>query len=64
VVENEYVGVCIDSHNPASIAEGVNYILEHPEEREKMRENSFIARNNYNWENEKELFINIYKNLE
>ncbi len=64
VVENEYVGVCIDSHNPASIAEGVNYILEHPEEREKMRENSFIARNNYNWENEKKLFINIYIDLE
>ncbi|HDR4737980.1 TPA: glycosyltransferase [Bacillus cereus] len=64
VVENEYVGVCIDSHNPASIAEGVNYILEHPEERERMRENSFIARNNYNWENEKELFIKIYKDLE
>ncbi|PGA15753.1 glycosyltransferase [Bacillus mycoides] len=64
VVENEHVGVCIDSHNPASIAEGVNYILEHPEEREKMKENCFIARNNYNWENEKEIFINIYKSLE
>ncbi|PGZ07264.1 glycosyl transferase [Bacillus cereus] len=63
VVENEHIGVCVDSHNPASIAEGVNYILEHPEEREKMRKNCFIARNNYNWENEKEIFIAVYKGL-
>ncbi|MBC6976276.1 glycosyltransferase [Bacillus sp. Xin] len=64
VVEKEYTGICVDSHDPASIAEGVNHLLNHPEEREKMRRNCFTARENYNWENEKRIFVDIYKSLQ
>ncbi|MEI4620695.1 glycosyltransferase [Bacillus pfraonensis] len=64
VVEKEYIGVCVDSHDPASIAEGVNYLLNHSEEREKMRQNCFTARGNYNWDNEKNVFVDIYKGLQ
>ncbi|WP_321998659.1 glycosyltransferase [Priestia megaterium] len=63
VVESEEVGVCVDSHDPASIANGVNYLLDYPEERERMSLNCYQAREKYNWNNEKEIFIDIYKKL-
>ncbi|EJQ16975.1 hypothetical protein IE3_00293 [Bacillus cereus BAG3X2-1] len=63
VVEKENIGVCVDSHDPASIADGVNYLLDHPEEREIMKENCFSARNTYNWNEEKQMFIDIYKEI-
>ncbi|UOY91162.1 glycosyltransferase [Ectobacillus sp. JY-23] len=63
VVEGEHTGVCVDSHDPASIAEGVNYLLDHPEEREQMRQNAFRAREKYNWEHEKEVFLEIYQRM-
>ncbi|MGG0237411.1 glycosyltransferase [Bacillus rhizoplanae] len=61
VVEKENIGVCVDSHDPVSIAEGVNYLLDHPEERGKMKENCFTAREKYNWNEEKRAFMDIYK---
>lgn len=61
VVETENVGVCVDSHNPASIAQGVNYLLNHPEIREQMSSNALRARDKYNWNNEKDIFVQIYE---
>ncbi|MFJ8247048.1 glycosyltransferase [Peribacillus asahii] len=61
VVEEEKIGVCVDSHEPASIAQGVNYLLNHPEVRERMSVNCLHARNKYNWKKEKEVFIEIYE---
>ncbi|MGN7299111.1 glycosyltransferase [Ferdinandcohnia sp. SAFN-114] len=63
VVKGEKIGLCVDSHNYESIAEGVNYLLEHPDEREKMIENTYTAKNNYNWENEKYSLLNLYNSL-
>ncbi|MEE6133305.1 glycosyl transferase [Priestia aryabhattai] len=63
VVETEKVGVCVDSHDPKSIAEGVNYLLDHPEVREQMMQNCFQAREKYNWNEEKKSFIEIYRKL-
>ncbi|PFA99179.1 glycosyltransferase [Priestia aryabhattai] len=63
VVETEEVGLCVDSHDPESIAKGVNYLLDHPEERERMSHNCYEAREKYNWNNEKEIFVQIYKEL-
>ncbi len=59
VVEGEEVGICVDSHDPISIANGVNYLLEHPNEYMKMKENCLIAREKYNWSNEKDIFLKI-----
>ena len=44
-----------------SIAQGVNYLLNHPEVREQMSENALRARDKYNWNNEKDIFVEIYE---
>lgn len=61
VVEGEKIGLCIDSHDPTSIADGVNYLLSHPDERERMAANSYKARNQFNWEEEKSDFLTVYE---
>ena len=61
VVETEKIGVCVDSHDPRSIADGVNYLLKHPEKRAEMSSNCLNARLKYNWKQEKEIFIQIYQ---
>jgi glycosyltransferase involved in cell wall biosynthesis len=63
VVEEERIGLCVDSHDYKSIAEGVNYLLEHPEDRNKMVMNSYQAKENYNWSVEKINFLNVYNKL-
>ncbi len=61
VVEKEKIGVCVDSHDPRSIADGVNHLLRNPEIREQMSQNCLAARKKYNWKQEKENFIKIYQ---
>ncbi|SFD10614.1 glycosyltransferase [Bacillus sp. UNCCL81] len=63
VVEGEYTGVCVDSHDIDSIAEGVNYLLDNPEVRDEMSKNCLKARHKYNWNNEKKVFIGIYEKV-
>jgi glycosyltransferase involved in cell wall biosynthesis len=63
VVEREYTGVCVDSHDPISIAEGVNYFLDHPEEHAQMKRNCLRARLKYNWEKEKKRFLKVYEGI-
>ncbi|PGS49869.1 glycosyltransferase [Bacillus sp. AFS041924] len=61
VVDKEKTGICVDSHDPNSIAEGVNYLLDHPEVRDEMSKNCLIAREKYNWNVEKKIFVEIYR---
>ncbi|RIW31892.1 glycosyltransferase [Bacillus salacetis] len=63
VIEEEKVGVCVDSHDPEDIARGVNYLLDNPDVREEMSKHSIEAKDKYNWEEEKEIFLNIYKKI-
>lgn len=63
VVEGEEVGICVDSHIPESIAEGVNYLLENPDVREQMAFNCDKAKNKYNWDEEKKNFLTVYKSV-
>lgn len=60
VVESERVGVCVDSHDYESIAEGVNRLLDNQNYYIQLRNNTINARNLFNWENEKELFLDVY----
>lgn len=60
VVDQEQTGITVDSHNPMEIADAVNKILSNPTLREKYSKNSFAARNSYNWEEEKQEFLNVY----
>jgi glycosyltransferase involved in cell wall biosynthesis len=62
VVEGDETGVSVDSHDPISIANGVNWLLEHHEEYGEMKKKSMKASQKYNWENEKHIFLNIYNN--
>lgn len=57
-------GICVNPMKPEEISDAINYIIENPEIAEKMGERS---RKNveveYNWENEKQKLINLYKSL-
>lgn len=63
VVEGDGTGVTVDSHDPKSIADGVNWLLSHPEQHQQMKANSIVASEKYNWDNEKNIFLNIYDNI-
>jgi glycosyltransferase involved in cell wall biosynthesis len=60
VVEGDGTGVSVDSHDPISIANGVNWLLEHQEQYEEMKEKSVKASKKYNWELEKDIFLDLY----
>ncbi|MDQ0974575.1 glycosyltransferase involved in cell wall biosynthesis [Neobacillus niacini] len=60
VVKGDKTGVNVDSHDPVSIADGVNWLLKNPEKHSEMKKNSINASNKYNWEKEKNIFLKIY----
>lgn len=60
VVQGEETGICIDSHKPEEIARAVNKLLNNPALRARYSENSIKASKLFNWDQEKELFINVY----
>ncbi|WP_277679781.1 glycosyltransferase [Gracilibacillus dipsosauri] len=61
VVEDNKIGVTVDSHNPDDIARGVNYILNNPEKRELFSQNCIPARKQYNWEKEQANLLEVYR---
>lgn len=63
VVTSENVGICVDSHDPIDIARGVNELLIDIDKRNRMSENCWKAKEKYNWENEKQILLNIYGNV-
>jgi glycosyltransferase involved in cell wall biosynthesis len=63
VVEDEKVGICIDSHDFQDIAIGVNFILENSRVYEEMKRNCFRASENYNWDTEKYQLLSTYTTL-
>ncbi|WML58595.1 glycosyltransferase [Neobacillus sp. PS2-9] len=62
VVEGDGTGICVDSHDSNSIAEGVNWLLANPNEHGKMQKNALEASSKYNWENEKKSLLDVYNN--
>lgn len=63
VVRENNVGIVVKSDEPTSIAKGINQLVADPEMREKMHQNALIARERYNWDNEKVNFLKIYQKL-
>lgn len=59
VVETERVGICVDSHDYEDIARGVNQLLTQPALREELHKNCLLAKDKYNWENEKENYLRV-----
>ena len=62
VVAGNDVGVIVDSHDPQSIADGVNRMIEDQELYARVKENTKAAREKYNWDLEKEALLNVYAN--
>lgn len=60
VVEGDRTGVNVDSHDPVSIADGVNWLLNSPEKHTEMKINSLKASTKYNWEIEKHNLLKVY----
>ncbi|MDV4150276.1 glycosyltransferase [Clostridium sp. AL.422] len=60
VVQEEQVGLVVDSHNSKEIADAVNTLLENKELHAMFKKNCIKAREKYNWNNEKEKFVRIY----
>ncbi|MBC2327796.1 glycosyltransferase [Listeria booriae] len=64
VIQEENIGLTVDSHDPVAIAEAVNQLLSNCALRDELSHNCLQAREKYNWNHEKKLFLEIYEELE
>lgn len=63
VVTESEVGICVDSSSPEEIAKAVNVLLENTDLHNSFKDNCKIAKNKYNWNNEKTKFVEIYNEI-
>lgn len=63
VITESQVGITVDSSNPEDIARGVNLLLENTELYNTLKSNCKTAKYKYNWNNEKQKFIEIYDEI-
>jgi glycosyltransferase involved in cell wall biosynthesis len=64
IVAEAKCGLLVDPLSPEKIAKAMKWILEHPEEAEKMGQNGLKAvQNTYNWEKENEKLLALYSKL-
>jgi glycosyltransferase involved in cell wall biosynthesis len=57
-------GLLVNPLDPQAIADSIVYILEHPEEAEKMGRRGIKAvEKMYNWSKEEEKLLQLYKDL-
>lgn len=61
VVNEERVGICIDTSNVNNIVNAVNYLIDNEGQYKTLKRNCKQAKLKYNWNNEKKKFCNIYK---
>ena len=63
-VERHECGVCVDANSPESIAEGIRWILDNPEEALAMGQNGRrTVEELYTWEAEEEKLLGLYQDL-
>jgi len=63
VVQEEQIGIVVNSHDPNEIANAVNTMLSDKSLHSMFKENCVTAREKYNWDKEKGNFIRIYDEL-
>jgi glycosyltransferase involved in cell wall biosynthesis len=64
IIEEAKCGLLVDPLNPEKIAKAMEWILDHPEEAQKMGENGLKAiETKYNWNNECRKLILFYEKL-
>ncbi|MDJ0617909.1 MAG: glycosyltransferase family 4 protein [Calothrix sp. MO_192.B10] len=64
IVEDNQCGICVDPHNPEAIAQGIQWIITHPNEAKKMGENGRrVVKEKYKWEKESKILLELYKDI-
>ncbi|MDL0088300.1 glycosyltransferase family 4 protein [Campylobacter gastrosuis] len=64
IVEKNKCGICVDPLNSKEIANAINFIIQNPEEAEKMAQNGKMAvLEKYNWDIEEKKLFQIYDKL-
>ena len=64
IVEDNNCGICVNPYDPGQIADAINYIIENPQQAQKMGMNGLrMVKEKYNWEIEKKKLASIYTKL-
>lgn len=65
IVEKYAAGICVDPENSDDIAQAINYLIENPAEAKAKGANGRKAVEKvFNWEQEEQKLVELYKNLE
>ena len=65
IIDKYRCGICVDPENEEQLCEAVRYIFEHPAEAEQMGKHGRKAvLEQYKWNTQKEILINLYNNLQ
>lgn len=61
IIEETNCGLCVDPLDPLSVAEAIDYLVDHPDEAGQMGENGRRAvLSRYNWAQEEKKLLNFY----
>lgn len=64
IVQGNNCGVCVDPYDPRAIATAIDYLMEHPQDAEKMGRNGQKAvEEKYNWTFEEQKLSSLYREL-
>ncbi len=64
IINGAQCGLCVDPLDPKAIAEAIQYLVDHPDEAEKMGKNGRLAvEEKYNWEIEEQKLLQVYGDL-
>jgi len=64
VEQEEKCGICVNPYSLDEMKEAIKYLINHPEERKQMSENSRrAAEKTYNWECQEKLLVDFYNKI-
>ena len=64
IIEINDCGFCVDPMDPISIADAINFLIEHPDRAKEMGENGYTAvQNKYNWHIEEQKLLKLYQKI-
>ncbi len=64
IIEGNACGICVDPLDSAAIARAMDYLVQHPQEAERMGRNGQQAvASQYNWKNEEAKLLHLYAGL-
>jgi hypothetical protein len=64
VEQEEKCGICVNPYSIEEITKAIRFLIDHPEDRKKMGDNSRkAAERTYNWESQEKLLVDFYKAL-